>query len=116
MATAHGEGRLTRYDALGATVSLSGVMAGDLVVVRTNYFPAWLAASDGRPIGLFASDGQLAFRAPRDGSYDVTLTYPRRPWLLAGAMVCVVVGAFALSKAGRRREAAGDQSSRSQSS
>lgn len=114
--TVQGDGTLTRYDALGATVSLSGVRAGDLVVVRTNYFPAWRAASESGPVSLFANDGQLAFRAPRDGSYDVELSYPRRPWLLAGSSACVVIGAFALSMARRGRSRGGDQSRRSHNS
>jgi hypothetical protein len=105
--TAHGSGRLARYDGLGATVSLVGVTAGDLVVVRTNYFPAWEATSDGQPVGLFASDGQLAFLAPRGGEYSVELAYPRRPWLLAVAWTCVVLGALALARPRWHRKAPG---------
>jgi hypothetical protein len=101
--TAHGSGTLASHDPLGATVSLSAVTAGDLVVVRTNYFPAWEATSGGRPVGLFASDGQLAFRAPRDGSYAVHLHYPRRTGLLALSWAVVILGAWALSSAWPRQ-------------
>lgn len=88
--TPRGGGRLATYDALGATVELSDVTAGDLVIVRTNFFPAWRAAADGQDVRLFSSDGQMAFMAPASGSYSVHLTYPRRQWLsvLAGLMVC----------------------------
>ena len=88
----NGSGRLARRDWLGATVSLADVRAGDEVVVRTNYFPAWAASTGGVDVALYASDGQLAFRAPKDGSFDVTLAYPRRPWLLAVALAALAAG------------------------
>ena len=103
--TKQGSGRIARRDGLGATIELSGVTAGDLVVVRTNYFPAWTAASDGRPVDLFAADGQLSFRAPCDGRCDVMLAYPRRTWLLIGAWFGVAIGGVGLTMTGRRREA-----------
>jgi len=99
--TARGSGRIIRRDGLGATIDLSGVTAGDLVIVRTNFFPAWRATAEGQDVRLFSSDGQLAFMAPASGAYRVHLTYPRRQWLsvLAGLMVCA--GCVALSIAWR---------------
>ena len=99
--TARGSGRIIRRDGLGATIDLSGVTAGDLVIVRTNFFPAWRATAKGQDVRLFSNDGQLAFRAPASGAYNVHLTYPRRPWLsvLAGLMVCA--GCVGLSTAWR---------------
>lgn len=103
--TKQGSGRIARRDGLGATIALSGVVAGDSVVVRTNYFPAWTATSDGRAVDLFATDGQLSFRAPCDGDCEVALAYPRRTWLLIGAWFGVAMGAAWLTMTGRRREA-----------
>lgn len=92
VAVPRGTGRLVARDWLGATLSLAGVHAGDEVVVRTNFYPAWTAVCDGASVALHASDGQLAFRAPRDGTYDVALVYPRRPWLLAVALGAIAAG------------------------
>jgi hypothetical protein len=91
----NGTGRLSTRDWLGATVSLTDVRAGDEVVVRTNYYPAWTAVCDGTPVELRARDGQLAFKAPKDGSYAVALLYPRRPWLPAVALGALLAGLFA---------------------
>ena len=76
-----GTGRLTDLDLLGANVELRNVVAGEPVVIRTNYYPAWEASADGRVVPLFNENRQLAFNAPASGSYVVSLKYPRRPWL-----------------------------------
>lgn len=89
--TAAGAGTLGDMDWLGASVDLSDVHANDEVVVRTNYYPAWTAVADGQPVPLYARDRQLAFKAPRDGTYRVTLEYPRRRWLLAVAALALVL-------------------------
>ena len=94
----HGTGRLSARDWLGATVSLTNVRAGDETVVRTNYFPAWTARFGGEAVALHSSDGQLAFRAPRDGTYDVALEYPRRPWLPVLALAALVAGLLACAR------------------
>ena len=97
-----GSGRLSARDWLGATVSLADVRAGDEVVVRTNFYPAWTAVCDGAPVALHSNDGQLAFQAPRDGTYDVMLVYPRRPWLLAAALGALAAGLAACARLSRR--------------
>jgi hypothetical protein len=89
--TPTGAGTLTDLDWLGASVNLTDVNANDEVIVRTNYYPSWTAVVDGRPLVLYARDKQLAFKAPRDGSYRVTLEYPRRHWLLAVAALSLVL-------------------------
>ena len=71
--------------------------AGEVVVVRTNYYPAWTARMNDTPVDLFSRNDQLAFRAPADGSYVVTLEYPRRYWLnfvaIGALLACMVIGA-----------------------
>lgn len=89
--TSTGSGALTAFDALSGTVSLTDVRAGSPVTIRTNYFPAWSAMSDGRPVALRDYGGQLGFEAPRDGSYTVTLSYPHRPGLIVLAILVFIV-------------------------
>ena len=94
-----GAARLTEFDPLGATVQLDGVQAGAEIIVRTNYYPAWTAKLDGAgPIALHATNGQLAFLAPKDGSYRVVLAYPRRTWLVLVAFGVGLLGAVTLSR------------------
>ena len=99
--TPSGDAQLRNLDALGGEVALSGVEAGDTVVVRTNYYPAWRASVNGHGVELFASDGQLAFRAPESGSYVVRLEYPRYRMVSLVAILAFVIGVLLLS--GRRR-------------
>jgi len=80
--TQSGSGVLAAYRPLGGSVQLSDVRAGETVVVRTNYYPAWTASAGDTPVPLVDHDGQLAFQAPRDGSYVVDLAYPRRTGLV----------------------------------
>lgn len=94
--TTSGTGALRNFDALGADVVLDGVTAGDPVVVRTNYYPAWQARSDAGLVDLHASDGQLGFLAPTSGSYTVRLEYPTRRGLSWLAVFAFVLGALAL--------------------
>jgi len=82
---------------LSATIALSGTREGALVVVRTNYFPAWRAYTSDADVPLFANHGQLAFRAPKEGTYDVTLSYPRRIPLELMSLAVFVLGGFALA-------------------
>ena len=96
-ATAIGEARLTNLDTLGADVELAGVKAGEEVVVRANYYPAWRATAGGRPVDLFERGGQLAFRAPADGSYVVRLDYPRYRALNVTAVVVLIAGLVVLA-------------------
>ena len=75
--TQTGAGELEHLDLLGADVALTGVVAGDPVVVRANFYPAWRATLGDTSVPLYASGGQLAFRAPRSGDYVVRLDYPK---------------------------------------
>jgi hypothetical protein len=96
--TARGSGELRSLDLLGADVALADVKAGDPVVVRANYYPAWRAFVDRQEVSLGNSNGQLAFTAPRDGSYVVRLEYPRYRWLSALALLSVFAGVVYLSR------------------
>jgi hypothetical protein len=102
-----GQGMLRNVDPLGADVDLQGVGAGETVVVRTNYYPVWRARADGRAVALFSADGQLAFTAPRDGSYRVRLDYPRHVLVEATAGAGFLAGLLALAPVGRKRPRAG---------
>jgi len=89
--TPHGTGLLAATNPLGARVTLTQVSRGDAIVVRTHFHPSWQATVDGAPLALRSIDGQLAFTAPSDGSYDVVLTYPARRWLIALAVAVLVL-------------------------
>jgi hypothetical protein len=93
-----GRGELRDLDFLGGTVSLAGVTAGDIVRVRANYYPAWRASVDGHDVPLRADDGQMTFIAPRSGTYDVRLEYPRYRGLSALAMLTFAIGVWGLSR------------------
>jgi hypothetical protein len=100
--TDHGRGELVRTDPLGGLVRLVDVREGDRVVVRTHYHPAW-AAFAGVPLATGAVDGQLAFAAPSNGSYDVTLVYPaRRGLLVVSALVMGAVVVWDRRRSTRR--------------
>jgi len=98
--TSAGTGRLVGFDPLGGRMQLDDVLAGGVVILRTNYHPSWTAsvAGTGAGITLFEENGQLAFLAPQDGSYRVDLEYPRRQWLGLVALVAAVLAAGLLSR------------------
>ena len=96
--TTSGSGALRDPDFLGADVSLAGVEAGDTIIVRTHYYPAWRATSAGLVVPLFAAGGQMAFRAPRSGDYVVRLVYPRYRALSAVALAAFILGTWGLSR------------------
>ena len=98
-----GTGTLRNLDPLGADVDLEGVRAGDTVVVRTNYYPAWRAIADDRPVALTSAGGQLAFSAPRDGSYRVRLDYPKHTLAEATAGAGFFAGLLGLAAWDRKR-------------
>jgi len=98
VAVGSGSGALRNLDVLGAEVSLVDARAGDPVVVRANYYPAWRAFLDTAEVPLSSSGGQLAFRAPRDGTYVVRLEYPRYAWLSAMALTVLLAGAIVLRR------------------
>jgi hypothetical protein len=92
---ASGSALLRDRSPLGATIALQDVHAGDLVVVRTSYHPAWGADAVKADVSIRDAGGQLAFVAPADGTYDVSLRYPRRTWLIVIALSVVAVAAGA---------------------
>jgi hypothetical protein len=93
-----GSGALRNLDWLGADVELRDVRAGDAVVVRTNYYPAWTAFLGDRAVALHDSAGQLAFKAPSSGTYTVRLIYPRYRALSVLAILAFVGGALVLTR------------------
>jgi hypothetical protein len=93
-----GTGALRNLTFLGGAIALTNARAGDEVVVRAHYYPAWRADVDGTDVPLHAADGQLAFRAPRDGSYTVVLEYPRYRWLSLIAIGAFVAGVLILRR------------------
>ena len=102
--TASGTGQLRNLDTLGADVELANVNAGDTVVLRANYYPAWRASVHERPVELYSADGQLAFRAPESGSYIVRLDYPRYRGLNATAAVVFILGVVILAGRTNQRQ------------
>jgi hypothetical protein len=100
--TRTGAGTLARLDFLGADVTLTGVTAGDPVLVRANYYPAWRAAVDGTDVPLYSAGGQMAFLAPRNGDYVVRLEYPRYRMLSLLALLSLAAGGLYLTRHSRR--------------
>jgi hypothetical protein len=96
--TSRGSARLRNLDFLGADVDLVNVRAGDAVIVRTNYYPAWRAHLGDREVALYSNGGQLAFRAPQSGSYVVRLDYPRYRWLSIVALAALALGLWYLPR------------------
>jgi hypothetical protein len=94
--TNSGTGSLGELDALGGVVRLRGVKRGDRVLVRMNFYPAWRATCDGRPVPLRDDDGQVAFSAPADGDLVVRLEYPRYGALNL-FVACVLLASLALT-------------------
>ncbi|HTL45136.1 MAG TPA: hypothetical protein VL262_12420 [Vicinamibacterales bacterium] len=78
----------------GGRVRLQGVRAGSRVILRANYHPAWTASVGQAPIPISDAGGQLAFLAPRDGTYEVQLTYPQHPWLIGIAIAAITIGGW----------------------
>jgi len=96
--TTTGSARLRNLDFLGADIELADATAGEPVIVRANYYPAWRAFLGEREVALYASGGQLAFRAPDSGSYVVRLEYPRYRWLSAVAVMVFVFGSWGMAR------------------
>lgn len=96
--TTVGTGDLRNLDALGADIALTDVTAGDVVLLRANYYPAWRASALGREVPLVSKDGQLAFSAPESGTYIVRLNYPRYRALNLIAAVTFILGLLVLAR------------------
>jgi hypothetical protein len=92
--TATGAGTLANAGSHHADVALTGVRAGDPVIVRTNFHPAWSAAIDGRALQLDARDGQLSFVAPCTGDCTVALAYPAHRAFIPLAIVVLLAAGF----------------------
>jgi hypothetical protein len=92
--TSTGSGALEDVDSLEGNIKLSGIAEDDLVVVRMNYFPAWRATADQHFVPLTSVEGQLAFRAPKGGTYTVELHYPKRIWLTSFALAILIAGSL----------------------
>jgi hypothetical protein len=99
-----GAGRLGELHPLGGVVHLTEVRAGEPVIVRTNYFPAWTARAGPVGVPLRSVDGQLAFDAPADGTYDVALEYPRRTGLIVVSLLTGLAGGLMLAGTVRRAD------------
>ena len=102
--TASGSGQLRNLDVLGGDVDLAGVKAGEAVIVRAHYYPAWRASTDGAPVALYDARGQLAFQAPRSGTYTVHLTYPRYHALSLFALAAFIIGLAVLWRMRRHEQ------------
>jgi hypothetical protein len=95
------ERTLQHLDLLGGDVALTNVRTGDEIVVRANYYPAWRAHVGETNVDLYAAHGQIAFHAPRDGSYTVRLEYPRYRWLSITAIGAFLIGVILLRREAR---------------
>ena len=89
---ATGSGRLDQRHPFGGSVTLDAARAGERVIVRMNYHPAWRAEFGGADVPLRNVNGQLAFESPFSGEGTVTLVYPRPLWALAVALVALLAG------------------------
>jgi hypothetical protein len=94
--TSRGQGTLHAMDPLSARIDLTGVVAGDTVVVRTNYYPAWTLRSRGMDLPFYERGGQIAFAAPRTGTYAIEMRYPTYRWTLVVAAIALVGGSWVL--------------------
>jgi hypothetical protein len=90
---------------------LRDVGAGEPVVVRSRYYPAWRAFAAGREVPLHDIRGQLAFTTPAAGSYTVRLEYPRYRALSILALVSFLAGALVLARWPRGQTASTSPSS-----
>jgi hypothetical protein len=97
----HGRGQLISTSPLGGVVRLGDVQKDDRVVVRTHFHPAWRVTSGGRELITDDHEGQLSFLAPAAGSYDVTLLYPARQWLLLFPVMAIAAAMIADQRWGR---------------
>jgi hypothetical protein len=93
-----GHGSLRHLNMLGGDVALDGVGAGDAVVVRAHFYPVWRAYDGDREVALYSADGQLAFHAPRAGTYSIHLVYPRYRVLSLIALIAFVSGGWVLER------------------
>lgn len=103
VAVATGAGRLESLRPHGAQVDLTGVTAGEPVIVRTNFHPAWTADLDGRAVPLVDRDGQIAFAAPCAGNCRISLHFPAHRWLIPLALFTIAGAVLTLGALDRKR-------------
>ena len=72
-----GYGRITHEDYFDRKVMLYGAKTGEEIIIRANYFPLWKGYSGNMEVGLYDKAGQVAFKAPADGDYLVTLKFSK---------------------------------------
>ena len=96
--TTHGQGELRALTFLGGDVALTDAIAGERVVVRANFYPAWRARAGDKAVPIYDAGGQLAFDAPASGSLVVHLEYPRYRTLSAAAVGALLLGLAALTR------------------
>ncbi len=95
---ASGPAQLQNLDFLRRDVELAGATAGEPVIVRANYYPAWRAWVGDREVPVYSEKGLLAFRAPADGSYTVRLEYPRYRGLSIFAVTALMTGLMVMAR------------------
>jgi len=91
-----GQGRINGRSYFEQVVELSQMRSGEQVTLRMNYFPAWRAYYGQEEIALLDENGLMGFAAPADGSYVITLRYPRYAELSLLALA-TIAAAFWLS-------------------
>ncbi len=74
---AQGRGEVIDKDYFEKIVKLYAARKGDLVTIRSNYFPEWKGYFEGRDIDILNNDGQLAFKVPASGNSVIHLKFPK---------------------------------------
>jgi len=86
---------LIHEDYLTKTVHLENVRSGDLIILKSNFFPEWQGYYHKKRIDLIEQDGQLAFHAPFAGEGKIILRYPKHTFfsflIILSFLVCGIV-------------------------
>jgi hypothetical protein len=85
-----GEAKIADIDFYEKDILLSNCEKNSLVLLRTNYFPAWKAYFNNKEIPLANFNGQIGFRAPDSANYTVRLKYPRYAFLNILAAITLI--------------------------
>ncbi len=92
-----GEGNFYNLDYFLKILKLKDVKKGNIVVLKTNYFPEWRAFYKGKRIPVFNYDGQLAVRIPFDGEGQIIFKYPKH-YFLSFLIIISFIMAFLIDK------------------
>jgi hypothetical protein len=92
-----GEGWIAEESYFSKKIELRNVVKGETIVVRSNYFPTWKAFVDGVVIPTSNIGGQLGLTAPRDGSYSITLQFPKYRLFSILAVIILLMAGIASS-------------------